>query len=776
MNRLTNKLIGNYELLDPVATTGLATVYRAQDNTSGKIVALKVVHAYFVREAEGLQRYLRQMARVQELRHPNIVPVYGVEHNQESLAVVMEYMEWPTLKVRKPRKMPLGEVLTILGQVAAALDYAHANGLVHQDLRPSNVFYDEESGRAMVSDFGTIALAEGGHLLLRSTINTPAPSYAAPEQLQGQPPDPRNDVYSLGALAYELLTGEVPFDALSPYTILSRQLSTNPDPPSFWNVALPVAVDTVVLKALKRRPEERYPTCGAMVEALTQAAGPSVVAKAVTSSTHASGTHAPGTALAPARGEEVAIAWDREDARVICPRCGSGNSATASRCQTCWGTLGTQPVVTREEERRWVRKYVGRLRLRRRVLWGVPGVMAAVLLGVWAYNLLNITPPLPAPTTTVTTSVAAGDWPTIQRDLLHTGVVPGPAFAPQGAPQRIFQSDGPILATPAVAGNKIYVATSDLRVAALDRATGQILWTHTVSGPVNSAPTVAGSLVYVGLRAGDLLALDTETGKLKWSYQTKNPIYGSATVVDGTLYIGSGDHFLYALDADTGKLRWKTETGEWILATPTVSQGIAVIGSQDGELYLADVSKGTLRYQVNLGASMDTAITVVDNVAYFTTRVGNVLAFDYMEKDVSFRKAKLKIQTQLFVWGMRSSPPRLPGLVWSRRLREQIVAEMATAHGRLFLATVAGKLHALDTKTGLELWKVEGLARLYSAPIVSGDTVIQTASDGTIYGFAAATGIEKWRASVREGVTTSVILAGDTLYVPTTAGNLYAIR
>ncbi|MFH1140475.1 MAG: serine/threonine-protein kinase [Chloroflexota bacterium] len=757
MSRLANKLIGNYELLDSVSTTGLATVYRARDSTNGKIVALKVVHPYFMQKGEPLMRYLRQMARVQELRHPNIVPVYGVEHDQESMAVVMEYVPWPTLKVRKPRKLPLGEVLTILSQVAAAIDYAHANGLVHRDLRPSNVFYDEESGRAMVSDFGTIDLAEGGHPLLRSTVNTPAPNYAAPEQLQRQPPDPRNDVYSLGTLAYELLTGEVPFDALSPYTILSRQLSTNPDPPSYWDDALPVAVDTVVLKALERRPEERYSTCGAMVEALTQAVGPSILAKA--------------------RGEEVAIviARDREDDRVICPRCGSGNSASASRCQTCWGILAAQPVVTREEEQKWVRKYVGRLRIRGRILWGTAGVLVAALLAVWAYNLLDITPPLPAPTTTITTSAAVGDWATIQRDLLHTGIVPGPAFAPQGAPQRIFQSDGPILATPAVAGNKIYVATSDSRVAALDRATWQILWTYAVGGPVNSAPTVAGGLVYVGLRSGELLALDTETGTLKWSYQTQNPIYGSATVVDGTLYIGSGDHFLYALDADTGKLRWKMETGGWILATPTVSQGIAVVGSQDGELYMADVSKGTLRYQVNLGDSMDNAITVVDNVAYFTARVGNVTAFDYRVKDVSFRKAKMWIQAQLFVWGIAPPPPPLPGLVWSRRLREQIVAEMATADGRLYLATVAGILRALDTKTGQDLWKVEGLAHLYSAPIVSGDTVIQTASDGTVYGFDAATGKEMWRTSVNEGVVTSAILAGDTLYVPTTAGNLYAI-
>ncbi len=770
MSRLTNGLIGNYELLNPVATTGLAMVFKARDTTSGKIVALKVIHAYFMLEAETLIQFQRQMDQVQELDHPNIVPVYGVARDQESIGVAMEYVQWPTLKTRKSRRLPIGEILTILSQVAAALDYAHANGLVHRDLRPSNVFYDEESGRAMVSDFGTINLAEGGHVLLRSTVNTPAPSYAAPEQLQGQPPDPRNDVYSLGTLAYELLTGEVPFDALSPYTILSRQLSTIPDPPSYWNEALPVAVDDVVLKALKRRPEERYSTCGAMVEALAQAAGPSVVAKAVTASAHSAD-------IASARSEEVAIARDIEDDRVICPLCGSGNSATASRCQTCWSILGAQPVVSREEEKIWIRRYAGRLRARKRIVWGTAGVLTAVVLGVWTYNIIDYAPPLPAPTTDITAFAAVGGWSTIQRDLLHTGVVPGPAFAPQGAPQRIFQSDGPILASPAVAGNKIFVATSDRRVAALDRATGQMLWTYPVSGPINSAPTVAGGLVYVGLRDGDLLALEAETGTLKWNYRTNNPIYGSATVVDGTLYIGSGDHFLYALDADNGELRWQMETGDWILATPTVSQGIAVVGSQDGELYMADISNGTLRYQVAVGASVDRSTTIVDNVAYFTTRSGSVLAFDYREKDAAFRKAKLTVQAHLFVWGMVSSPPRLPGLVWSRRFsRDPSVAEVATADGRLFMATAEGRLRALDAKTGQDLWLVEDLARLYSAPIVSGDTVIQTASDGTVYGFDAATGIEKWRASVEEGVTTSAILAGDTLYVPTTAGNLYAIR
>ncbi|MBI4338764.1 MAG: serine/threonine protein kinase, partial [Chloroflexi bacterium] len=215
---ISTRLFGKYEVMSRIGTTGLATVYRALD-AEGKPVALKVLLAYFSQEPQILQKFLAAMTQVQNLRHPNILPVLAVEQDESTTAVVMEYVPWPTLKARRLSAMAVGEVLHILRQVAAALDYAHQRGVVHRDLRPSNVFYNPETGEVKVSDFGTISVAESGHPLVRTTVNTPHPSYAAPEQTQGQPPNPSNDVYSLGALAYELLTGEIPFDALNPYTI-----------------------------------------------------------------------------------------------------------------------------------------------------------------------------------------------------------------------------------------------------------------------------------------------------------------------------------------------------------------------------------------------------------------------------------------------------------------------------------------------------------------------------------------------------------------------------
>ncbi len=540
MNRLDTRTIGKYEVLGQLATTGLASVFRARDTTSDKVVALKVLHPYFSREAGALDRFLQEMERVRELNHPNIVAVHDIEKDGDVTAIVMDYVSWPTLKAKRGQSMSPGEVVSILRQVAAALDYAHTLGVVHRDLRPANVFYDQESGQAKVSDFGTIALVESGHPLLRTTVNTPAPNYAPPEQIQGQPPDPRNDIYALGVLAYELLTGELPFDALSPYTLLARQLTTIPERLSLLNSTLPPAVDNVVIKALNRRPEERQATCGELVDALAHALGPLALHEPAVAGIRGT-QHIQEEANSPA----VSTPQPIEEGRIICLRCSSGNPSTATRCQTCWSDLTAQPIMTQEQEQQWLRRYWRRLRLKKRIIWGTTVGVLAILLALWVYSdVIKPRIPLPSPTTAISSQSAVGEWTMVQNDLLHTGVVPGASFVPTGAVQPIFQSSGPIMAAPAVANGKVYVSTSDRRIVAMDKTTGQIAWTYEVSGPVNSSPAVADGLVFVGLRDGQLLALDAATGNLAWSYQTHNPIYGSATVADGTLYLGAGDHLL----------------------------------------------------------------------------------------------------------------------------------------------------------------------------------------------------------------------------------------
>jgi outer membrane protein assembly factor BamB len=201
-----------------------------------------------------------------------------------------------------------------------------------------------------------------------------------------------------------------------------------------------------------------------------------------------------------------------------------------------------------------------------------------------------------------------------------------------------------------------------------------------------------------------------------------------------------------------------------------------VVGAKDDELYMIDASNGTLRYQVNVGTTVDTSPTLVGDIAYVVTRAGNVMAFDYKQKDIPFQKAAWGIWFQFWVWNMAPTPAPPPGLIWGVRIRESVRGDLATDGERLFVATTAGVLRAFDLDTGEVIWKVEGLDKIRSSPIVSGDTVVQVAEDGTVIGVDAATGERLWSTTVGEGVLASAVLAGGTLYVPTAEGTLLALR
>ncbi|MBI4199315.1 MAG: PQQ-binding-like beta-propeller repeat protein [Chloroflexi bacterium] len=767
MSATAEALLGHYQLLDRLGSTGLATVYRARDVRSGSVVAVKVLRPYFAQEAGRSQRFLQEMERVQKLRHPSIVPLYAVQQAQGQLFIATGYVSWPSLSSAERGSFPPAQLPVLLRQVAAALDYAHGQGVVHRDLRPSNVFFHRESGQAVVSDFGMATLAEEAHPLIRSTVNTPLPGFPSPQHLLGQPPAPSDDIYGLGALVYVLATGEVPFGAISSATTLSRQLAGQPIPPSQRNPSLPPRLDAAVLKALARHPQQRYATASELAEAVARALEEPV------------SPHQPlpsPALLAQAARAPLPAPAPPADARVLCPSCGMGNPASAARCSTCWGSLAAQPVVTREEERRRVGAYLAALRGKKRLRVALLIGTATLLLGYWAYRAFDLRPALPAPATTIASTSAPAQWSMLHRDPQRTGFMPEADFAPKGTTRWQFPSDDPLLASPAVAGGRVFLATSDRRVVALDQRTGELLWTHPVNGPVNSSPAVAGDRVFLGLRDGSVLALRAATGELDWRFDAGSGVISSPVVVDGALYVGSGDHNVYALDAATGERRWSIGTEGWVVSSPAISQGVLVAASQTGVVYLINPSKGAVRFRSGAGTGVSAGAAIAGDRAFVVTTTGNVLALRLDKREVPLEKAFWTGWFNLYVWGSAPPPPNPPGLVWLRHLRELVTADMALADGRLFVATREGTLHALDIATGRQLWKSPGLAPLHAAPIVAGGTVIQAAFDGTVYGFDASTGLRLWAISVGKETVASPVLADGVLYVPSGNGTLYAVE
>jgi beta-lactam-binding protein with PASTA domain/predicted Ser/Thr protein kinase len=261
---------GRYRLVGRVGSGGMADVWLAEDSQLGRRVALKLLHRRFAEDEQFVERFRREASHAAGLQHPNVVAVYDRGRWDGTWYIAMEYVEGPTLKeiVRDRGPLPPTLAIDLIVQVLRAARYAHKRGIVHRDLKPHNVILDEE-GRVKVTDFG-IARAGASEMTETGAIMGTA-QYLSPEQAQGLAVDARSDLYSIGVILYELLTGRVPFDAESAVTIALKHVSEPPVPPAELVPAVPPALDAVVLRALAKEPADRYPDADAFIAALQAA-------------------------------------------------------------------------------------------------------------------------------------------------------------------------------------------------------------------------------------------------------------------------------------------------------------------------------------------------------------------------------------------------------------------------------------------------------------------------------------------------------------------------
>jgi beta-lactam-binding protein with PASTA domain/predicted Ser/Thr protein kinase len=261
---------GRYRLVARIGSGGMADVWCAEDQELGRRVALKVLHPRFAADPQFVERFRREASHAAGLQHPNVVAVFDRGEWDGTPYIAMEHIEGPTLKeiVRERGALAPALAADVVVQILRAARYAHKHGIVHRDLKPHNVILDEE-GRVKVTDFG-IARAGASEMTETGAIMGTA-HYLSPEQAQGLPVDGRSDLYSVGVILYELLTGRVPFDAESPVSIAVRHVSEAPIPPAELNPEVPPALDAVTMRALAKAPEDRFQDADAFIAALQAA-------------------------------------------------------------------------------------------------------------------------------------------------------------------------------------------------------------------------------------------------------------------------------------------------------------------------------------------------------------------------------------------------------------------------------------------------------------------------------------------------------------------------
>lgn len=262
MNALrTGDVLDHYRIENLVARSGMASIFRATDVRTGQPVALKIPHPEMEADVVLYDRFQREQDIGQKLDHPNVMKVMANDHASQ-VYMVMEWVDGRLLRqiLMEKRKLPIERAVDLTKKICDALDYIHRHGVVHRDLKPENIMVDDEDHVKLI-DFG-IAGHEGSRRLTFAKLSQlmGTPDYISPEQVKGKRGDGRSDIYALGVMFYEMLTGKVPFQGPNAFAIMNDRLLNNPIPPREIDPSIPAELQEIIYRALERDPKNRYAT------------------------------------------------------------------------------------------------------------------------------------------------------------------------------------------------------------------------------------------------------------------------------------------------------------------------------------------------------------------------------------------------------------------------------------------------------------------------------------------------------------------------------------
>jgi len=271
-DNMIGRTIGQYQIIGLAGRGGMATVYKAYQPSLNRYVALKVLPEFMAQDAQFVARFRQEALAAAALRHPNILVIHDVGQQGDLHYIAMEYLEGQTLAdvIRRTGGLDIQRTIKIFEQLASALDYAHQRKLIHRDIKPANIFIGTDD-HVTLMDFG-IVKALAGATMTRSGAVVGTPEYMSPEQIEGRPIDHHSDLYSLGVVLYQILTGYVPFSGDTPAAVMMAQLSKPPTPPSKLTAFVTPPVEAVVMRALAKNPADRFASAKEMAQALAQAA------------------------------------------------------------------------------------------------------------------------------------------------------------------------------------------------------------------------------------------------------------------------------------------------------------------------------------------------------------------------------------------------------------------------------------------------------------------------------------------------------------------------
>ncbi len=260
--------VGPYQIVEQIGRGDMATVFKAYQPALERMVALKVLPEVLAEDPQFRERFRREAVAIARLRHPSILTVYDHGEFEDRLYIVTEFVEGGTFATELGKPLGLERTTAVLGSIASALDYAHKQGMLHRDVKPSNILINKE-GAALLGDFGLARMmAPTGERLTRIHMVVGTPEYMSPEQCAGRDSGPASDQYSLGVVAFEALTGHVPYEAETPAAVMLEQIQSPLPDPRTVNPDLSENIEHSLMRALAKDPADRFASCGEFMEAI----------------------------------------------------------------------------------------------------------------------------------------------------------------------------------------------------------------------------------------------------------------------------------------------------------------------------------------------------------------------------------------------------------------------------------------------------------------------------------------------------------------------------
>jgi outer membrane protein assembly factor BamB/serine/threonine protein kinase len=798
---------GDYRLTQNLGSGGFADVYLGEHIYLGTQAAIKLLKGAFAQK--DIDQFLAEAKTVVSLEHPNIVHVITfsvAEMNSWHIPfLVLEYAPNGTLRQRHPSgtALPLGTIIPYVRQISAALQYAHNKKFIHRDIKPENMLVGRHN-EILLSDFGiALTTPQSGTLETQEMAGTVA--YMAPEQIKGHP-RAASDQYSLAVIVYEWLCGERPFLG-PPWEVINKHFYADPPPLREKVPTISPAVEQVVLRALAKQPQQRFPTVHEFATALEQA------------SQEAETLPAPRPANWPIAPQPVASPPSQVDSPANQPVSKLASMAPSEQATVFPTAQRANPVNQAAPQSPLPPTQVARQPNQAPVQQpSPPSPQPGLQLNIQREQAEQ-TQGHPLPVTSAPTPAAfpANDYATIQApspvgDInrpgnISTGVMNhAPTEGKRGpAVNKVALLVGlavlvvvvgagilliPLLTHPGSTGvsNQAPTTTSPASLATSNGAmfgfdlqrthfnpnehtltptnvSGLVPdWTFTSGGFIDSSPAISNGMLYIGSDDHHLYAFKTSCGSPNctpvWTGSTGDLVRSSPAVANGMVYVGSFDHKLYAFKAagcgsPSCPPVWTATTGNVIRSSPAVANGIVYVGSEDGKLYAFNAANGKTIWVSPTEASIYFSSPAISNgTVYIGSEDSQLYAFDAVTGK----------------------------LLWIGATGGMIFSSPAVANGMVYVGSGDGKLYAFKasgcgSSACQPIWATQAGNSIQSSPAVANGVVYVGSDDHHLYALDAATGNIHWRGGPAGNVVrSSPTVADGVVYVGSDDGKMYVFN